>query len=533
MNAENGRVSRSDPPRWKPALGIVLVSASLLFWKWFVSDAIRQERIVFTAGVLALGSLLLLLWLLIVSRLRWRIRLIGLATFCLLILLAFLSLRVRGVTGDVVPILEWRWSANTATELETMVSEAGADGRSVFADLGPAGQLAMRGYPQFLGPDRNGVVQGVALETDWEVHPPQLVWRRPIGAGWSGFALTDGFAVTQEQDGENETVVAYEALTGKEVWRYSYAARYESGLAGLGPRATPTLDSGRVYANGATGILNCIDLKSGTLIWSRDLIREHDSTNPNWGNSCSPLIHGDHVILSVGGTDGQSLVAYHKENGSFVWAGGSDAMGYSSPQVRVIAGAEQIIAFNHASVAGHDPTDGRILWILPWSKAQPNVSQPLVLPGDRILVSSGYGIGSKLFRIRKSSQTEFEVEKIWETPRLKAKFTDLVFHDGFVYGLDDGILMCLDPNDGSAKWKRGRYGHGQVILVEDLLLLQTEHGEIVLIDPNPDQLSELTRLEVFQHKSWNPPALAGNYLLVRTDLEAACYRLSIASSRNQ
>ena len=384
-------------------------------------------------------------------------------------------------------------------------------------------------YPQFLGPNRDGVVTGTSLETDWETQPPQLIWRRPVGAGWSGFAVRDRLAVTQEQDGDNETVVAYEFLTGREVWRYSYAARYDSGLAGLGPRATPTLDAGRVFTTGATGILNCLDLEDGTLTWTRDVIREHQGSNPPWGNSCSPFVLGDLVIVSAGGAGGSSLVAYHKETGEPAWSGGSDGLAYSSPQLRRIAGIEQILIFNNGSVAGHHIADGSVLWEYPWSSSQPNVTQPLLLPGDRVLVSSGYGIGSKLLQIQQTPGGAFQVELLWETPRMKAKFTNLVYHEGFVYGLDDGILMCLDPSDGRARWKRGRYGHGQVILAEGLLLLQSEHGEILLLDPNPDQLTELARFEVFQHKSWNPPALVGQYLLVRTDQEAACYRLPTTS----
>jgi outer membrane protein assembly factor BamB len=436
-----------------------------------------------------------------------------------------MSFRIRGFTGDVVPILEWRWSGDDATELASATPTGDissmiqlGENELENSDLSPS-------YPQFLGPNRDGVVTGTSLEADWETHPPQLLWRRPVGAGWSGFAVSDRLAVTQEQNGDDETVVAYEFLTGKEAWRYSYPARYDSSLAGLGPRATPTIDSGMVFTTGATGILNSINLEDGKLIWTCDVIREHGSSNPPWGNSCSPLVLRDLVIVAAGGADGHSLVAYHRETGELLWSGGSDGLGYSSPQARQLAGVEQILILNKGSVAGHGASDGRVLWEFPWSDSQPNVAQPLPLPDDRVLVSSGYGIGSKLLRIQQTPGGKFTVEQIWETPRMKAKFTNLVYHEGFVYGLDDGILTCLDPSDGSAKWKRGRYGHGQVILVNDLLLLQSEHGEIVLIDPNPEELTELARLEVFDHKSWNPPALVGNYLLVRTDLEAACYRL--------
>jgi len=501
----------------------------VLSWNWFVAGESLQDRVVFTAFVLVIASLLLLLWLLVFSRLRWRIRLIGLASFLAVILLVSMSFRIRGFTGDVVPILEWRWSGSSPAELGSVIPGADTSSGRKLDEAQLDGLASAQSYSQFLGPNRDGVVTGTSLETDWETWPPELIWRRPVGAGWSGFAVRGRLAVTQEQDGDDETVVAYEFLTGEEVWRYSYPARYDSGLAGLGPRATPTLDSGKVFTTGATGILNCIDLEDGTLTWTRDVIQEQQSSNPPWGNSCSPLVLGDLVIVGAGGASGHSLVAYHKETGELVWSGGSDGLAYSSPQVRLIAGIEQVLIFNNGSVAGHSTENGEVLWEFPWSSSQPNVAQPLLLTGDRVLVSSGYGIGSKLLQIEKNPEGAFHVELLWETPRMKAKFTNLVHHEGFVYGLDDGILMCLDPSDGSVRWKRGRYGHGQVILVEELILLQSEHGELVLLDPNPDQLTELARFEVFQHKSWNPPALVGNYLLVRTDQEAACYRLPTTS----
>jgi outer membrane protein assembly factor BamB len=277
---------------------------------------------------------------------------------------------------------------------------------------------------------------------------------------------------------------------------------------------------------GATGILSCVQLEDGALRWSKDVVGEYRSSNPTWGNSCSPLVYQDLVVVSAGGRRGRSLVAYDRETGDPVWQGGNAAMGYSSPQARFIAGVEQIIVFNHSSVASHSPSDGHVLWEFPWSKAQPNVTQPLPLPNDRLLVSSGYGVGSALLGISRQENGRFKVEKLWQTPRLKAKFTNLVFFQGFVYGLDDGILLCLDPSDGKVRWKKGRYGHGQVILVDEILLLQTEEGELVLIEPNPEEHRELARIQVFGFKTWNPPALAGNFLFVRNEREAACYRLA-------
>jgi outer membrane protein assembly factor BamB len=152
------------------------------------------------------------------------------------------------------------------------------------------------------------------------------------------------------------------------------------------------------------------------------------------------------------------------------------------------------------------------------------VAQPLVLPGDRVLLSAGYGVGSKLLHVTREAEA-LRATLVWESLRMKAKFTNLVVHEGFVYGLDEGVLVCLDLSNGERRWKSGRYGHGQVILAGDLLLVQTEEGDVVLVEPRPDSHRELARLSVFSQKTWNPPALAGRFLLLRNDAEAACYEL--------
>jgi outer membrane protein assembly factor BamB len=280
-----------------------------------------------------------------------------------------------------------------------------------------------------------------------------------------------------------------------------------------------------VFSLGSTGLLSAIDLESGKAIWQRDIGKDNGAPTPDWGRSGSPLAVDDLVVVSAGGTDGRSLVAYHRDTGDLVWRGGSDRAGYSSPLEATLAGVRQILIFNAASIASHDPATGRVLWEYPWSSVQPNVAQPLVLPGDRVLVSSGYGIGSKLLQIEVDATGSPVPRLIWESPRLKAKFTNLVVHGGFVYGLDDGILVCLDPATGERRWKSGRYGHGQVLLVGDLLLVQTEEGVLVLVEPTPDGHREIARFPVFDRKTWNPPALAGRYLLVRHDAEAACYEV--------
>jgi outer membrane protein assembly factor BamB len=527
-----------------PALVIVGLGLLWLGRVWFLSDVIRQEKVIRTIATTGGVLILLLLWLLLLSRLPGRVRLGGLMGFLLLAGGSAALFRVRGVTGDLVPILESRLErpaqplavsrpraregeGNPAVEASPSIVSSASESAS--ASAAPAARPATRraDYPQFLGPDRNGTIRGLRLGRDWNARPPRRLWRHAISPGWSGFAVSGDWAVTQEQQGEEELVTAYELRTGALVWRHSDPARYDTTIAGEGPRATPTLQDGRVYTLGATGMLNALELRTGGRRWARHVVRENGAEVPAWGKSCSPLLLDGLVIVSAGGAAGKSLVAYHAETGQPAWSGGSDASGYSSPALAELAGRRQVLIFNRASVAAHDPANGLVLWEHPWPAEQANVSQPVPLPGDRVLFSSGYGIGSKVFQVARDADGALKASLVWESPRMKAKFANLVFHDGFVYGLDDGVLSCLDPADGQRRWREGRYGHGQVILVDDLLLVQSEEGEIVLVEPNPSSLKELTRFAALDGKTWNPPALAGPILVMRNDREAAAYELPV------
>jgi outer membrane protein assembly factor BamB len=310
------------------------------------------------------------------------------------------------------------------------------------------------------------------------------------------------------------------------LWSDAHRARYDTAIAGVGPRATPTLHGGRVYAQGATGVLVALDLASGRRLWSRDVVGENGAVLAEWGKSGSPLIVDGRVIVNAGG-EGRSLVAYDAATGAPAWAAGSGRASYSSPVLLTIAGRRQVVVLNTSSVAGHDPATGAVLWEAPFPGGQPNVATPLQLADDRVLVSVGYGVGSKAYRVAAAGGGALQASLLWESPRLKSKFGNLVRHGGFVYGLDDGVLTCLDPDTGERRWKEGRHGHGQLLLVGGLLLVQTEDGELVLIDPSPDAARELARVPLLDGKTWNPPALAGRLLLVRNEREAAAYELPV------
>lgn len=505
----------------------------------------RQDQVTFTMVVLGVALILTLLWLLLFSRLRARTRGFLAAALLVIAVASALLFRVRGFSGDLIPIVELRQtkpaslsppasSLSTKEKIASDSSDTSAPKPAPQATVEAPKKIIARtrvaalNYPQFLGPERNAVVHGIKLARDWQTQPPRLMWRKQVGEGWSAFAVFEGNAITQEQHGEHEAVACYDLQTGARKWQHSDSTKYESPMVGNGPRATPTISNGRVYTFGATGRLNCLELSSGKMLWTRDVLAENEGENKEWGMSISPLVCDSLVLVSTAGRSNNALAAYHALTGAHVWSAGNDRASYSSPLLATIASARQVLIFHHAKLVAHAPTNGAILWEQAWPNETQCVAQPVVLPEGRVLVTSGYGIGCKLFQISRDEQSRWNSALLWETTNLKAKFANVVAREDFVYGLDDGILVCLELASGARKWKRGRYGHGQLILVDDLLLIQAESGEVFLVEANPEAHVELGKFTAFESKTWNSPALAAPYLLVRNDREAACYELALA-----
>ena len=507
--------------RWWPGLALLFIALALAGWVRTQSDWPFQKRNLTTAQIVIVTGMLLLLWWTFLSRAPKRLRL-GI-TFGLvgLAVMGAALFRLRGVTGDMLPILEFRWSQRTPPTAPPPLEKIGP------TTIDSRARQARADFPQFLGPDRNGVLSGPPLQTNWVAHPPALVWRRPVGPAWSGFAISGNVCLTQEQREANEYVVAYDLTTGEPLWSHSDPAHFSTTIAGEGPRATPAVVSNRVFTFGSTGILNCLDLGKGGLLWSHDVVTEAGAKGPQWGCASSPLIVDDLVVVQGGEGVTPSLFAYRIETGKQVWAGGTTDASYSSPVLATLAGSPQVLAFNNGSVSGHDPATGATLWEHPWGNGNVVCASPVVVSSNRVLFSSGYGVGAELLEISRNHTGNFSVHQVWKSIRMKSKFAHLFARNGFLYGLDDGIFACVDLQDGSLRWKEGRYGHGQGLLVGDLYLLMAESGELVLLRPTPESPNELGRHRVFNAKTWNPIALSGDLLLVRNDREAACLRLQV------
>ena len=476
----------------------------------------------YSALTIAIAILLLLVWFVFFTGLRWRTRFAVLGTLILLVFGITNLVRYDGsADGTAFPRMVWKWTPRRDGNVGDFKVNAGSP---ELPGLEPAAPVD---YPAFLGRERRGLVDGVELERDWNAHPPQQLWRQPIGLGYSAFAVSGSSAVTQEQRREKELIVCYALATGRALWAHTNLVRFRENMGGDGPRATPTLAGGRVYALGATGILDCLELSDGRLIWSRDILKENHTSNLPFGKASSPLVFDDLVVVTGGHTNGPSLLACRSKDGSLAWHSGTNEVGYSSPTLVTLGGKRQVLVLNVGRLTAHEPADGHILWEYHWKEASKALiaSQPLVLDGERVVLSAGFGAGCVLLQIKSDGVDKFSVAEVWKNLNMKTHFSSVVARDGFAYGLDDGILACIDLATGKRQWKDGRYGRGQLLRVGDLLLVQAEPGPVMLVEANPSEQREVARLGALSSKTWNNPALAGRMLLVRNDREAVCYEL--------
>jgi outer membrane protein assembly factor BamB len=379
-------------------------------------------------------------------------------------------------------------------------------------------------WTDFRGPARDGHYRQQPIRTDWSPNLTPL-WKQPVGGGYASFVVAEGRAFTIEQRGAQELAAAYDVRSGRELWTNAWRALFRESMGGDGPRATPTWHDKRVYVVGATGELRALDAASGKVLWRTNILEDAGASNLQWGMSASPLIVDDTVVVLPGGTRGQSVVAYDLATGKRRWSALDDQASYSSPMLATIDGVRQIVAFTSTRLVGLSHERGELLWEFPWkTQYDVNASQPLI-QGNRIFVSTGYGTGAAMIEVTRGTDERFNVRELWRTNRMKNQFTSSVMHDGYIYGLDESILACLDASTGELKWKGGRYGYGQVMLASGHLVVLTEQGELALVRATPERHVELTRFPVLDGKTWNHPAMSDGVLLIRNINEMAAFDL--------
>ncbi len=524
--------------RWKTGLvitGLTLVAEVVV---WYTAND-RTQQIM--RSYITFGTFLcaFLLWWFFGSGLSWKTRIKGFGTACLLYAVFKAVFRNEGTYGDFLPRYSLRWSETPEERAERYWNDLpfrfsppkpierppdhGVD--NVFTL-----PTSRHDWPQFRGPNRNGIIP-TSVKPDWNQRPPHSQWRHPIGLGWSSFAAVGKKIFTHEQRGEMEVVVCYNRETGLQKWASPTRTRFShpAGLGGDGPRATPAVHDSRVYALGATGILTCHEAMTGRALWQTNILTDARAENIEHGMTGSPLIVGDKVIVNPGGQNGRGVTAYDRFDGELLWAAGNHPAGYAGVRHETIDGVDQLVVFNGDSVTGHRIEDGAELWHFPWQNTfQINVAQPIVLDDGDLFIGSGYSLGSAKLNIRQKDG-KWTVKDAWKgagNNKFKLKFNDAVYRDGYLYGLDDSILTCVEASTGKRVWRirtEPPIKYGQLLLLDNALLAMAENGDVILLNVSPEGGKELCRFKALESMTWNHPVIVDNHLLVRNDREAAAY----------
>lgn len=388
----------------------------------------------------------------------------------------------------------------------------------------PTSPAAAFEWSDFRGRARDGHYRG-PVRTTWPSTGLTPMWKQPVGGGYASFVTANGRAFTIEQRGAQEVASAYDITTGRELWTSTWNAAFREMMGGDGPRATPTWSDGRVYVLGAEGELRVLDDASGRVLWRVNILDDNGAANLQWGMSAAPLIVDNTVIVLPGGPGGRSVVAYDKVTGRRAWSALDDAASYSSPMLVTIGGVRQILLFTATRLVGMTPDAGTVLWEYPWRTTYDvNASQPLLIGDNRVFVSTGYGTGAAVVELTRAGD-RFSVREVWRNIRMKNQFSSSVLHEGFIYGLDEAILACVDAATGELKWKGGRYGYGQIMLADGHLIVLTEDGKLGLVRATPAGHQEVALFPLFDGKTWNHPAISNGILLVRNLAEMAAVDL--------
>jgi outer membrane protein assembly factor BamB len=499
--------------------GVVLMIVALIVTWPLLHKSMRLMPLV--AYIIPVISLVFVAWAVASRHLSNRLRRVTMVAAVLIACGVWNLFQTGGVTGgEFRSDFAWRWSE---TSEDRLLAQTGKESMALPSNLAVVESEAK--WPGFRGASRDGIIHGVQIKTDWSVSPPVELWRRQVGPGWSSFAVYGDLLYTQEQRGEDEVVSCYNMTTGEPVWRHQDATRFWESNSGAGPRGTPTLTKeGRIYTLGATGIMNVLDTRNGSVVWSRNAALDTDTKVPTWGFSSSPLVVDDMVIVALAG----SLIAYDLSTGEPRWINPAGGDCYSSPHLLHIDGIMQVLLQNEAGASGVTPADGAMLWEHSWS-GHPIV-QPAQIAGGDILLSADERSGIRRIAVANGPDG-WTVEERWTSKRLKPYFNDSVVYNGHAYGFDGPKLACIDIEDGTRKWRGGRYGRGQFVLLADqnLLLVLSEKGELALVEAVADQFTELARFPAIKGKTWNHPVLVDDILLVRNAQEMAAFRLSLAS----
>ena len=393
-------------------------------------------------------------------------------------------------------------------------------------------EAAGHDWPQWRGVNRDGLSAETRLIREFPEGGPEVLWRIKAGDGYSSVSVVDDKLYTMWDEQGRQFLFCLDALTGKELWRHELGAAFTNHY-GNGPRSTPLVDGGVVYAVGTEGLLLAANRKTGRTLWQHDLAKEYQSKLPSYGFSSSPLVVGDKLVVEAGGKNA-TYIAFDKRSGEVVWTSGSDRPAYSSPISVSIAGVEQIVFWSAHGLHSVSAETGQALWDYSWETFCPvsgdplNTGTPIFVAPDRIYVSSGSG--AALIRVSRAGET-FKVEPVWKSELMRSDVNSALLVGDHIYGFDRGILKSLDARTGDVAWKARGFERGSLIGADGRLIVLGEAGNLALVEATPEEFVQTASARILTGKNWTSPSLARGMLYLRNHEELVCLDLTNRKSR--
>ncbi len=392
---------------------------------------------------------------------------------------------------------------------------------------GPETRHYSSDWPQWLGPERNGKSSETNLALPWPSSGPKILWRTPLGEGYSGISISGKRVFTMYDKGDEEYLICLDLTSGKILWQLQTDKRFVSNW-GNGPRVTPTINDGIAYTVSGRSKLYAVNISDGSILWQQDLVNEFGGGAPNLGYSNSPLVDGSNLWVVAGGQNKNAIIALDKTTGKLRHSSQSDHNGYSSPIMTTIAGQPQLIFFTGSKISGVSPANGQVIWEYPWkTSSYENVATPVPVGGDRLFFSSAHAevSGSALLQISRDTEGSFSAEKLWGNNEMKNHFSTTILHDGYLYGTDRSILKCIDVKTGKMQWQQRGYGEGTLMFADGYLLVMGTRGKLGIVKARPDRYEEVAVKDILDGKCYTVPSLAGGRLLLRDTREIICIDL--------